>query len=132
MGRHTPTSLELFPGERRPSSKEAWEIVERFPVGCRLAQETSQSHGGRYKNGPYWFAYVRQGHGRPLRIYVGTDARKRRIELAWEIVSEELAEAANTPAVKRLRAMEARAGKLARTSATVDVPIVEVRAQRPK
>jgi len=118
-------TLPLF-GER-PSSGEAWALVDRVPIGARLCKQNVTR--GRYRT-KYWFAYVAQGHGKPKRIYVGTDANKRELELAWQVVSAELEAAEASPEVRKLRELEKRAGKLARTSpSTAEVPIL---AMRPK
>jgi hypothetical protein len=112
-------TLPLF---ARPTSDEAWKLVQRVPLGSRLAKEPRKSKGRRYE---YWFAHVKQGKGRPKRVYVGDEDAKRRLELAWAVVGEELAAAERSPEVQRLRRLEARAGKLARTAAAniVEVPM---------
>lgn len=113
--------MDLFPGP--PTRERAWELVERFPIGSRFAEEMIKSRGREY--GPYWFVRF-TSNGKTVRRYVGDKAKKREIELAWEVVGAELEAAEQHPDVKRLRALEAKAGKrLARTTAAVvDVPIM--------
>jgi hypothetical protein len=118
-------SLALFPG--RPTPERAWQLVERYPIGSRFAKETIKSRGREY--GPYWFVRF-TSNGKTVRRYVGDEAKKQEIELAWEVVEAELAAAESSPEVRRLRELEMKAkapgapGKrLARTKGTVDVPI---------
>lgn len=99
-----------------------------MPIGARLVAEYRTVNG--HRAGPYYCARF-SVEGQAKAVYVGSKQKKRELELAWEVVGEELAAAEASPAVRRLRELEARAGKLARTSAVIDVPILEVR-RRPK
>jgi hypothetical protein len=125
-------SLPLFE-EVAPSRDEALAIVARVPPGSRFTQEMSKCSGGRPcckdgpSHGPYWFAHTPRKNGkRGKRVYVGPERKKHRIELAWEVYAAALAELEATPEGRRLRELEALAGRprLARTSEVLDqVPI---------
>lgn len=131
--RQAAASLPLF------AEQSAWEIVERVPITARLGQETVKTRGITY--GPYWFGYFQDASGKRCRVYIGSDDERAAVVAAHAVVSRELkaaeraAEASLTPELARLRKLEAIArprANLARTSAVVDVPILEVRQHRPK
>lgn len=115
-------TLSLF-GER-PTRERAWELVEKFPLDSTISAEYQTIRGKKY--GPYYRVRV----GRERKVNVGP-AAKRELELAWDVVRDELAAAESTPEVRRLRELEKRAGKLARTSVTVPIDD-EVAMSRPK
>ena len=131
--RRTNKTLPLFK-EVTPSREEAFRIVARIPPTSRFTQELSKCSGGRPcckdgpSHGPYWYVRTPQKNGIPgKRIYVGPDHKKRRIELAWEVYLAAVAELEATPEGKKLRELEALAGRpsLARTgNEVVDVPII--------
>jgi hypothetical protein len=143
-----PPSLPLFAAEPM-TSEQAWAIVDRVPVGVRVAQGYTRCAGGccrRTKNrpkpkghGPYWFARWILPDGRRARRYIGSDARLALVKRAWAIVqaevdaaSEAASRAVEPPEVTLARQLAARAHgpKHARTrepqQSAIDVPILRL------
>jgi hypothetical protein len=107
-------SLALFP-ETRPTSARAWELVERVPLGAAILAQWKKGAGGK-KIGPYYCARFTVD-GRQKTVYLGSEAARRELELAWQIVAEEIAaarQAAESPELVRVRELEARASKVKR------------------
>jgi hypothetical protein len=120
--KNPPPSLPLF-GER-PTRERAWELVERYPIGSRLALKRKRCAGaccrrkGSVGHGPYWYAFFRAAPGaRESERYIGGEAKKAEVVASWAVVSEELEaaqRAALSPALERARELEARAHGAAR------------------
>jgi hypothetical protein len=122
-------------------------LVAKYPLGSRFHKYRRSCGGSCCKrgptHGPYWFARAPQINGkRGKSVYVGGDGKKREIELAWELVSAELAAlqtiAEATPVLRQLRELQAIAGvkkSIPRAPAgVVDVPILSLggRTDPPK
>ena len=106
----------------------AWELVAKFPIGSRLYGQYRTTKGKKY--GPYYTVAYMAG-GEEKQVYLGSESNKRELEAAWELVGSELAAAEQSPEVRRLRELEARAG-LARTRAVVSLPKEVATGSRPK
>ncbi len=117
------------------------KLVERYPLGSGLRKMLRSCGGACCKrgpsHGPYWFARTPQVNGKHgQNRYVGSDEKKAWLELAWELVREELAQAEanaaaaseDVPAIRKLRELQAIAGvRKGRTDAgMVDVPILSM------
>jgi hypothetical protein len=111
-----PPSLPLF-GEGELTRDRALALVKKYPVGCSLRQ--IRRHGKLY-----WSARTRSSDG-GRDIYVGSEANKRRVERAWDLVRAELAQATEeaapairqlelaadaTPAIRKLRELQTISG----------------------
>lgn len=131
------STLRLF-DERRPSSEEAWRIVERIPLMATFRFRTSRTrHGGTTSR---WVArWIDPVEGVEKERYIGPAENLERVRLAHEVVREELAEAqaraAASPELRNLRRLQVRAGarRSTRTVSAADetreVPILARRAK---
>lgn len=107
-----PASLALFP---QPTSAEAWALVERYPLGCSFIAKYKKNREGVF-TGPYYVARWTE-EGEQLEAYVGTEDKRARVAAAQQLVAAELEKArrdAETPELRRVRELEARAGKVKR------------------
>ena len=90
--------------------------MERYPLGCSFIAKYKKSPGGG-RRGPYYVARFTVEGGAPgvqAEEYVGGEAKKAAIVAAHKVVTAELeaaALAAETPELRRVRELEARAGK---------------------
>lgn len=127
----------LFPMDP-PTSEQAWEIVKRVPLDASIGQVYKRCKGACCRatkgHGPYWIArWTRADSNRQRERHIGSDDALEVVRAAHAVVRREIEiaeEAAQSPALRYLRELEARAYARGRPDGIVSVPIVDMKQRR--